>query len=373
MATMKLKLVGMALALALVLGVTAPPASADAPREFYGVTPQTKLKNRDFSLMRRANVGTLRYNMSWGDLDPGPTSEPEVTTGLRTYRWYWFDPIVYLAAQSGVRVLPTVYGTPYWIGTMQGCPAGCYKLGPSTPAGFIAFAQFMQAATARYGPGGTFWDLHPRLPYKPIRTWQIWNEMNSSDYWKPEPNLENYADLLIYGSAGIKSVDPRAQVILGGMIGEPGQEGKKTVSGWNFLRALYDYPGAREAFDGIAVHPYGASINAVKGTIYRWREELERAGALADRIWVTEVGWASGGGDHPLNRGLKGQAELLTDVFDWFTHKRKALRIANVDYYAWRDAAPGADHCLWCAKSGLLRYNHYQPKPAWRAFLKFTR
>jgi hypothetical protein len=368
---MKAKVVGLALVAALTLGA-AVPAQAKAPREFYGVTPQTKLKNRDFNLMRKANVGTLRYNMSWGDLDPGPMSELEVY-GLRTYRWWVFDPIVYLAAKAGVRMLPTVYGTPYWVGTMQGCPAGCYKLGPSSTGGFVAFAQFMQAAARRYGPNGAFWKLHPRIPYKPIKTWQIWNEQNSSDYWKPEPNIEDYSNLLIAGAAGLHSADPKARVILGGMIGEPGQAGKKTISGWNFLRALYNNPTARDSFDGIAVHPYGASLKSVKGTIYRWREELRRANAMRDRIWVTEIGWASGGGEHPLNRGLRGQAQLLEDTFRWLTQKRTRLHFANVDYYAWRDAAPGADHCQWCAKSGLLRYNHYQPKPAWRVFTEFTR
>ncbi len=369
--TMKLKLAGFALVVALMLGSATPMASADAPREFYGVTPQTKLKNRDFSLMRRANVGTLRYNMSWGDIDPGPTSQLE-TYGLRSYSWWIFDPIVYLAAKSGVRMLPTVYGTPYWIGVMQGCPAGCYKLGPTGPGAVVAFAQFMQAAVKRYGPNGTFWDLHPQIPYKPIRTWQIWNEQNSSDYWKPEPNVVDYANLIVAGGSAVHSVDPRAKVILGGMIGEPGQAGKKTISGWNYLRALYANPTVKNSFDGIAIHPYGASMRSIKGTVYRWREELQRAN-VNDRIWVTEIGWASGGGEHPLNRGLRGQAELLHDSFKWFTQKRKALGFANIDYYAWRDAAPGADHCLWCAKSGLLRYNRYQPKPAWKIFTKFTR
>lgn len=368
---MKRKLVGIALAGALILGM-AGPAAADAPRAFYGVTPQTKLKAKDFNLMQRANVGTLRYNMSWGDLDPGPMSQAELY-GLRTYRWWILDPIVYLAAKAGVRMLPTVYGTPYWVGNMQGCPAGCYKLGPSGPAAYTAFGQFMYAAAQRYGPGGTFWKLHPRIPYKPIRTWQIWNEQNSSDYWKPEPSVTDYANLVVSAGRAVHAVDPKAKIILGGMIGEPGQEGKKTVSGWNFLRALYANPTVKASFDGIAVHPYGASLGSVKSTIFRWRQELQRANASKDKIWVTEIGWASGGGEHPLVRGLKGQANLLTDTFRWFTQKRKPLGIANVDYYAWRDAAPEADHCLWCAQSGLLRYRHYQKKPAWKAFLKFTR
>jgi hypothetical protein len=372
MTTMKARLVGIALVGALMLCFASPATAANAPRSFYGVTPQTKLKPKDFKLMGKANIGTLRYNMSWGDIDPGPTPGTE-QYGVRNFNWWVFDPIVYLAAQEGIRVLPTVYGTPYWVGTLQGCPAGCYKLGPSTPAAYVAFAQFMREAALRYGPRGRFWDLHPRLRYTPIRTWQIWNEQNSSDYWKLEPNVIDYSNLVLAGGSAIHSVDPNSNVILGGMIGEPAQEGKKTISGWSFVRALYANGAVRNAFDGIAVHPYGASLQSIQATLARWRQEMQRANALDDRIWVTEIGWASGGGEHPLNRGLKGQAQLLRETFKWLTQKRRRLGIANVDYYAWRDAAPGADHCQWCAKSGLLRYRNYQRKPAWRAFLKFTR
>ena len=206
----------------------------------------------------------------------------------------------------------------------------------------------------------------------PIRAWQIWNEQNSSDYWKPAPNAYDYANLVIAGGEAVHAADPGARVILGGMIGEPGQEGKVTASGWEFLQAIYATPGAREAFDAIAVHPYGASMHSIKRILWHWRTELRTAGAAKDPIYVTEVGWASGGGEHPLNRGLRGQAEMIRRALSFFTEKVDRLNIANVDVYAWRDAAPGAPQCQWCAKSGLLHYEGRRPKPAWYAYTSFT-
>ena len=347
-------------------------AQARPPKTFYGVTPQTKLERVDFTRMAAAGVGTLRYGVSWNDMDPMPTSGAELF-GPRPYRWWLLDPLVYLAAKRGIAVLPTIYGTPHWVATMQGCVSNCHKLGPNTIGGYIAFSLFMRAAVERYGPGGDFWVEHPSLPRRPIRTWQIWNEQNSSDYWKPQPNVRDYAGLVVAGGEAVHDADPGAKVILGGMIGEPAQEGKKTVSGWDFVARLYADRRVRRAFDGIAIHPYGKTIAQIKRTIWRWRKELRHARAMRDRIWVTEIGWASGGPKHPLNRGARGQAELVTEAFEYLAEKREELRIANVDYYAWRDAAPGADQCEWCAKSGLLRYAGRTPKPAFEAFRQAAR
>jgi hypothetical protein len=359
----------LALAGTLALG---PGAQARAPETFYGVTPQTQLDRADFRKMDRTGVGTLRYAVSWNDIDPQPMSEAEFFTS-RPYRWWQFDPIVYLAAQRGIRILPTIYGTPNWIARYQGCVSNCHKLGPNTIQAYIAFSVFMRAAVERYGPGGDFWAEYPELRRQPIRAWQIWNEQNSSDYWKPEPSVRDYAGLLIAGGEAVHAVDPGAKVILGGMIGEPGQAGKKTVSGWRFARKLYADPRVRAAFDGVAVHPYGKSMRQIKRTVWRWRREMRAAGASRDQIWVTEIGWASGGMKHPLNRGPIGQAELVAEAYEYFAAKRAALRIASVVYYAWRDAAPDADQCDWCAKSGLLRYRNRKPKPAWTAYRAVAR
>ena len=39
----------------------------------------------------------------------------------------------------------------------------------------------------RYGPGGSFWDRHPRLPRLPVRAWQVWNEPNLPVFGRRDP------------------------------------------------------------------------------------------------------------------------------------------------------------------------------------------
>ena len=363
---------GALVALAAILGIAAGPASAKAPRGFYGVSTQTVLEDADYRAMGRGGVGSLRVEIPWGDVDILPPASTEEFFAPRPYRWSLVDPTVREAARRGIRVLPTVYGTPNWVARYQGCYSNCHKLGPASIQAHLAFAMFMRAAAERYGPEGTFWSEHPTLPYRPIRAWQIWNEMNSSDFWKPRPNVTDYANLMIAGGRAVHAVDRGAQVILGGMFGEPNEGGKITISGWDFLARLYENEHAPTAFDGIAVHPYGHTLKQVDATIRRWRRALRDSGAPAERIWVTEIGWASGGEHHPLNVGLRGQAELLRQALEYFTDHRRRYRFAQVNVYSWRDAAPGADNCSWCARSGLVRYRGRKPKPAWNVFRGFT-
>jgi hypothetical protein len=345
------------------------PAGAHVRKGFYGVVPQTKLSEADFKRMRAGNVGVLRTPMPWGDIDQGPTEESPFPPH---YTWTKFDGAVIAAAKNGIRVLPTAYGLPSWLANLQGCAAYCWKLGPSAISSYVGFSLFMRAAVERYGPGGEFWRAHPELPYLPINTWQIWNEQNSSDFWAPFPDVEAYKNLVIAGGEAVHSADPDARVVLGGMVGDPAQNGKYTATAWTFFRVLYSDPRARAAFDGVAIHPYGASLHSIKRTMWKVRSELQADGGGSDPLWITEIGWASGGEPNPLNRGPKGQAELIRQVFGFFTRKRAAFNLMNIDYYAWRDGAPDGDYCAWCRKSGLFPFHSLRPKPAWRAFTEFT-
>ena len=355
--------------LLLFAAFAAMPAAGKVRKGFYGVVPQTKLTAHDFERMKVGNIGTLRLPMPWGDMDLGPTAENPVQP---EYTWTKFDGTMIEAARNGIRVLPTVYGLPPWIAQLQGCVSSCYKVGPNSIPAFLGFSLFMRAAVERYGPGGDFWAAHPELPYTPINTWQIWNEQNSSDFWKPYPDITAYRNLVLAGGEAVHRADPYARVILGGMVGDPAQHGKYTATAWSFLKELYADPRTAAAFDGVAIHPYGASLRSIKRTMWKLRRELKADGAGRDQIWVTEIGWASGGEPNPLNRGPMGQAKLIEQVFGYFTRKRGALRLANVDYYAWRDGSPNGEYCAWCRKSGLFPFHSFRPKPAWQAFVGFT-
>ncbi len=361
-------------ALIVVAGASAADARAPkAPRGFYGLSSQTHLEGTDFRLMARGGVGTLRVAFPWVDVDIIPPASEEEFFTPRPYRWTVIDPTVRKAAKRGIRILPTVYGTPTWVANYQGCQSNCHKVGPSTIQAYFAFAMFMRAAVQRYGPNGAFWAEHPNLPYRPIGAWEIWNEQNSSDFWKPAPSIEAYAGLISVAGDVVHAVDPAGQVIVGGMFHEPAQAGKVTIPGWDFLTGLYSDPNARESFDGLGIHPYSVTARQLNNVIVRWRQEMQANGMLGQTsIWVTELGWATGGGRHPLNLGLRGQARALRESLGYLLKNRRRYDIEQVVIFSWRDFGPGYDPCGWCKKSGLVRYRGRRAKPAWNVFRDFT-
>ena len=100
------------------------------------------------------------------------------------------------------------------------------------------------------------------------------------------------------------------------------------------------------------------------------RKEVVRAGDDAE-LWITEVGWSSGKGKNPLERGVTGQANRLRDAMRYFIGKQAAFKIQNVTWFAWRDLA-GEPICQWCGKAGLFKARSLTPKPAWKALMAFT-
>ncbi len=352
------------LALALTLAVGVAANAQAAPRTFYGVVPQTPLVGGDFKRMGEGGVGTLRSMLSWASVDP--TKAPD------DYDWSAFDAIVGEAARNGVTVLPFVYGSPEWVAKgleRRSCTgARCATFAPRTSAALDAWGQFVGDAVERYGRGGEFWAENPRVPKKPIRAWQIWNEQNSKSFYAPKPSTKAYAKLLESASRAIRSADRRADVVLGGMAELAGS--KKAVPGPEYLDKFYRRSGVERDFDGIAVHPYGAQVSAVEEQTERFDEITREAGDQGASLWITEVGWGSASGGNPLNAGQQGQAKRLTQAYRYFERQRNRMKIKTVTWFSWQDSATSI--CDWCASSGLLTTGA-KAKPAYRAFKRVAR
>jgi polysaccharide biosynthesis protein PslG len=362
-------------ALALTAGLSvagggwdeAPARAADpvVPRTFFGIVPQNTLTDADLSRMAQGGVGTLRAFMNWGAIDKTPADDND---------WSSIDPVVASAARNGITVLPFVFGTPPWVVNdleHRSCPQA--KCGLYAPAGQAALAQwqrFLVEAVERYGPGGTFFATHPDLPEVPIVVWQLWNEQNSFSFYEPKVSVNSYATLVKTGTAAIHSVDPNAKILLGGMFGTPGGEEDAKTSAWNYLHKLYRVPGIEASFDGIAVHPYAARMVKVIEQVRLMRKEVVRAHDSAE-MWITEVGWSSGTGGNPLERGKRGQAARLRDAMRYFIIHQASYNIQNVTWFAWRDLG-GKPICDWCGNAGLFSASSLAPKPAWRALMAFT-
>jgi hypothetical protein len=354
---------------ALIVVVIPAQAAGKAPRSFYGVVAQGKLDRSDFERMGTGRVGVLRVALPWAQIDRTPVPG--------NYDWSGFDSTVTEAAQQGIAVFPTIYTVPQWVSFVDGCdnPAGdpCAITPPHTELGLSAWRSFLGAAVGRYGPGGLFWTLHPELPRAPIHAWQIWNEQNDPGFFQPRPDVDRYAALLSAASEAIRGQDPIAEIVTGGLARYPLGGHQGGIRATDFLRNLYAHPGIDAAFDGVAIHPYASRLSGVKRQVKGAVRVVRRSGDTEVSIWITEVGWASGGTATSLNRGPEGQARRLGQAFRYFTRVRKRFGIRSVLWYAWRDVSQVDSRCDWCARSGLFPVDSLdRPKPAWASFLGFT-
>jgi hypothetical protein len=347
------KLIVIALALA-ALGA----ASAQA-RPLFGISSQTALAPGEFERMGKGKVGTLRSQLSWAASEPSRGQ----------YAWTGFDSLVSEAARNKITVLPFIFSSPDWVARgLDGRNCGdCGLFAPRRKASLEAWERFVGAAVDRYGRGGEFWELHPNLPKRPITAWQIWNEQNSKSFYRPRPDVKAYAKLLDRAARAISSRDKRADVVLGGMAELAGS--RKAVAGSKYLRRLYDRRGTRRDIDGIAPHPYGKSFNSVRKQVDGFRREAKRGGDGRVGLWITETGWGSASGGHPLNVGKAGQAKRLKQTLGFYKRKRGALNVKNVTWFSWRDSRERI--CDWCPKSGLFTKS-LKAKPSWRAFTRLS-
>jgi hypothetical protein len=348
-----------------LLAAAVPAAAKQPPRSFWGVGPQAPLQAADLARMHQAGLGTLRIGFLWNTVEGAGADQPP--------DWGATDGIVTAAAENHMQLLPVLYGTPTWVAALDGrdCFPVCGAYAPQSPAAIGVWESFVGKVVDRYGPGGSFWAAHPELPQTPIRDWQIWNEQNSGQSFAPKPDVQVYGHMLEAAARAIRARDPGAGIVLGGMFGQPGSGEFPGFTSYGYLNMLYQVRGVKAWFDTVAIHPYSSSMSGMEGQVRRMREQMAGAHDNA-RIWITEIGWASGGVRHPLNKGRRGQATYLKRAYNYFLSHRKAWKIQGVNWFSWRDAH-GEFLCEWCPQSGLFEEGDgFTAKPAFRALTRFT-
>ncbi len=348
---------------ALALSLLPASTAAAARSEFYGIVHEVSVYDgQDSQGVAAAGVHTDRFWIHWGAVERSNDS----------FDWSRIDRLVGGLASKGIRPVPFVYGSPPWIAAHINTPP------VYSGAQWQAWGDFLKAAVARYGPGGTYWANRYHQQYGasatpwPVQSWQIWNEPNLGKFWYGGPKPQDYGTLLHLSYVAIKSVDPSAQVVLAGMPGYP----SSGIDAWTFLNRLYnESPNVKDYFDVAAVHPYASNQDKVRNTIVRFRNAMKSHGDGATPLWITEFAWGSGSPDRfGINQGLNGQAQHLTQSYNMFLANRNAWNLQRVFWFFWRDPKAGssaAKLCSFCGSAGLLRYNR-TAKPALTAFKKFT-
>jgi hypothetical protein len=351
------------LPLLLALAFLLLPAAAQAvPRGFFGIVPQTPLADDDFARMGSGGVETVRLPVSWAAIQRSPRSD---------YDWTGLDAAVGDAAEHRIGILPVLGTSPSWA-------TGNWRRMPVDSGGQRrAWTAFVRAAVERYGPGGEFWTIHgpgspDPVPPTPIRAWQIWNEENFFYFVKPV-SPGRFARLLAITRPAIRQADPRAEIVLGGLFGNPKQGMPRAMDAVDFLRQLYRKRGVKANFDAVALHPYAADVTELRRQVEDVRATMARHGDRRSGLYLTEIGWGSAFNPRAVafEVGLRGQARELRSAYGYLLSNRKRLRLRQVDWFTWKDV-PGS--CNFCDSSGLFRRGEkFRPKPAWRAFVQITR
>jgi hypothetical protein len=345
------------LALGALAGAGPATAAKKAPKEFFGIVPQESLSSADLQRMTEAGVGTVRFTLSRAEVE---RTDDQFSFGF-------VDDLVGDLAAAGIRPLPNVSGGPGF-----GSPDPLeFPVGSAEDR--AQWQEFLSVAAARYGPGGQYWTSvypaqHPGAQPLPVETWQIWNEQNGPKHAR-NPDPRRYAELVKISHSAITSAAPNAEVLLGGMFGTP--KGKGGIKAWTFLKRLYKTKGVKQAFDGVAIHPYSPDLAGIVEQIKRAREVLKKKKDRKADVWLTELGW----GSSPKGRlgvGTKKQAKLLKKSFKLLLRKRGNWKIGGVLWYTWRDAPPGVAPCDWCITAGLFGQGLDDPKPAFGRFVRFT-
>jgi len=360
-----------ALAVALIgLAVFATAAQA-IPASFWGVVPQATPSDEQFQRLKRGGVDSVRIPVEWGSVQPlkgGPLN------------WSGLDGIVGRTATAGLEVLPFLSGAPSWAVPVVWVPGSHHTVKapahlPASGPAASAWSNFVKQAVVRYGPNGSFWAENPALPKRPIRSWQIWNEENFK-YFVAKPNPAEYGRLVKLSYAAMKSVDPGAKLILGGMFARPKDALSKAKPArayfaTDFLDQMYEKtPGIKAKFNGIALHPYTGRYQELTPQIEEVRDVLIANKDGAKGLWITELGWSSQSptASNIFAKGPNGQANQLKGAFSVLKAKQVLWKLQRVYWFSVDDQAGG---CNFCDGSGLFA-SGFVPKKSWFTYVGFA-
>ena len=292
----------------------------------------------------------IRVNLLW--------SFVENTRGYRD--WSYYDYFFSRVQRFGLRPIIVLVASPRWATETYNHMSLFDTPGPNgrinaavrpSGAAMPAFSLFSQAAAARYSVN---W-ANPSDPNVKVSAaaFEVWNEPNLPEYWNPvsmSASTHEYALLTWYAAVGVKTGNPYAAVIAGGV--SPGRDGWRS-----WLSNYYgQYDGqVKDWFDGLAAHPYahrkldGTSV--VESIMKQYDGVLGAKVVAGDAspIWVTEVGITTNPWWPWDDKGTEvQQGNWLATVEDRLRDRGAAAMIVHTLY----DAPPSAS---WDSGSGVMR------------------
>ena len=279
----------LAVAAALTVAVSTPaPASAAVLHPDFGLaagccTPVGTTFESQAAGYAATGAGWARMGFTWSTMEPIKGQ----------YLWTRDSAVTAYRAQ-GLRILGVIAYSPAWATS-----ATCFALynNKCAPTNASDFASFAAAVAERYdGDGVSDAPGSPR-----VDAWEIWNEPNLANFWRPTPNPSAYTTLLRAAAPSIRAAAPGTTIVSAGLSPAGG-----TFAPITFLQGMYA-AGARGSFDALGFHPYSYPALATKVANWNAWQQMFRAfpangqpnslrsvmitnGDGNKQIWATEYG-----------------------------------------------------------------------------------
>lgn len=272
---------------------------ADSP---FGVVvnvaarPDANTLGRALDLAQSDSVGWIRIQLAWS------TIQPSVITA--DYRL--FDQIVARASSDGLHVLGVLGYATQWNTTAPATETRTTQREHYPPADFDAWSRYVFSTVTHFKTS--------------IHYWEIWNEPDNGS--TPDDTHKcngtwcgtaaQYAQLLNVAYRAVKSADPTAVVLFGGLA----MNGPEVNT--NFLFDVLTDPANPSAgsFDIMAFHVNSSRTEALRRANVV-KQQLAFGGVGTVSVWITEFGYPSDTALQnvpPYNTGEAGQAAYIKDL-----------------------------------------------------------
>jgi polysaccharide biosynthesis protein PslG len=236
-----------------------PAAAAEAGVNLNGLSPS--------NVAEASALGAhwVRVFAPWPDLEPSP--------GVHSAFWFAQYDRLLGSLPKGTHAILDFVDTPSWESGSAAANAP-----PSNPADYANILHFLAQRWAGK-----------------VAAYEIWNEEDASRWWIGAPDPAAYTRLLQAAYPAVKSADPAAEVVLGGLTGND----------YNFLEGVYQN-GGKGYFDAVGVHTDTAcDVNSpfvflrdADGQLdpdsfigYREVHATELSNGDDKPIWMTEMSW----------------------------------------------------------------------------------
>lgn len=264
--------------------------------------------NKAMAMVTRAGFNAARVQVAWSSLETAPGQ----------YDFRPVERILQVAESYGVRVLLSVVRSPAWA-TADG--------GTGIPDDPSHFGWMMEALSRQFAGR--------------IEAYEIWNEQNLAHEAGIPVSVEKYVNLLRSGYYGVKTGDPNALVVFGGLTPNGVNDTSIAIDDVQYMNEIYAYNGGevRNYYDVLGAHP-GSNNNSPDqswpgnpgeagwsdhNSFYFRRIADLRAVMVANDegekpIWITEFGWTTAnqapGYEYGVDNTPEEQAAFLARAFE---------------------------------------------------------